>query len=127
MFRPFLYDVSMPSRLKPLVVVVAFLTCLIAVGHGVGPLGFLLVIGDFIPSPIRILGFAAVVILLTSALLSGQPAKTAKAVGVVVALIVWVCFLSYSEPAATTILFSLHFLASIALLFSTRYDLDSVV
>ena len=104
-------------RLHALIVVGAFLSALIAAGHGVGPIGLLLVLGwDYWRGPV-ILGWAAIVVLVVGSLTPGPRAWAITLVGAICTAMSWCAFAVHSEALPATIIYSLPYLLSVAFLF----------
>ena len=98
------------SRKWPWAVIATFMASVVAAGHGVGPIGLLLVMGWKHWLPHVILGWLAVFVLGVGSV-TGAHSSTLLRAGSVLVLLAWVLFQSRSEAFLVSLLFSLPFLA----------------
>ena len=110
----------MTKRWEPLLIAVTFLTCLIFAVHGVIPLAFLFFASLLILTPLGLFCLTAVATLAVASIVSGRARRMLTVIGSVLALIVWVPFLFWSDPILNTAFFSLHFLAGLVYVFLYR-------
>lgn len=109
------------SRLLALLVIGTFVTSFVAAGHGVGPIGLLLVIGWGYWTPVLVLAWTSIVALFAGCLFYGRNARGFIFVGATLASVAWIAFLFMSDSALSTVVFSSHFLVAIILLFRHLY------
>ena len=100
------------SKWKSILIVVTFVTSLIAAGHGIAPVGLVLVFGESIWLPLVIPAWSAIVILTGGLFVRGRPYRLSLLAGTIIAVLAWVVALVMSDSIFSTTLFSLHFLAA---------------
>jgi len=94
-----------------------FVTSFVAVGHGVAPIGFFLLMGWGFWTPILIVAWTAIGVLIAGCLIPGQKSWVFLLAGSILSSLVWVWFLLQSDSVLSTIIFSSHFLIVTAFLF----------
>lgn len=89
----------------------AFLMSAIAIGHGIGPVVFLLAVLTFAANPIAFVAYIGILLLLSSAVFTGRAATLAVLTGSGVSFVVWL-WLLYDSDWNSTILCSAHYFAA---------------
>jgi hypothetical protein len=102
----------MISRWSGPVIAAAFLFSGIAIGHGIGPVGFLLAAGTFFPAWFAFFGWLGVLVLLSGLFLSGRAAMMTFWLGTTISFVVWL-YLLWDSDWQSTILCSVHYFAAI--------------
>lgn len=113
--------ITKASRLLALLVIGTFLTSLVAAGHGVLPVGVLLVFFWGYWSIINVLAWLGMLFLILGCVLPGRAAWRMMLFGAILLTGAWLSFLSLSEPMFSSIVFSLHFLVSVIFLFKNLF------
>lgn len=112
------------SRIKILAIltVLTFLTSLIAIGHGIIPIGLSLAISLSAlvnPNPgdadsgwvtVFVIAWLAIGVLVGSCLLKSRGAWWSALCGAILCGIAWTGFVLYSDPPGTTFVLSAHFI-----------------
>ena len=101
----------MTSRWAGPVIAVTFLTSMIAIGHGIAPLGFLLAVGTSYVTPFALIGWMSVLLLLLGAILSNRAATIVIWIGSATSLAVWL-YLFWDSDWQSTILLSVLYFAT---------------
>src|SRR5688500_13443611 len=101
----------MNSRWAGLVIALTFLMSMIAIGHGIAPLGFLLVLGTFIAAPFALGGLFSITLLLSAAIFPGRAATIIVWIGSGISFLVWL-YLLWDSDWQSTILLSVHYFAA---------------
>ena len=102
----------MNTRWAGPVIAVTFLMSMIAIGHGIGPVGFLLVFGTFTAAPFALAGWLGVSLLLAAAIFPGRPATIMIWTGSGISFVVWL-YLLWDSDWNSTILLSVHYFAAL--------------
>ena len=84
---------------------------MIAIGHGIAPTGFFLVLLTLGLSPYALVGWVTIFLLLLSTVLSGRRATIVVWIGSAISFFAWLWLLVEAEWG-TTILLSAHYLAA---------------
>ncbi len=116
-------------KLLSLFVILAFTTSLTAIGHGVVPIGLVLVWSmtgllsgprdtvDLVWVSIVAISWGAIFVLAAGCFMRGRWASRFILSGAILCSLAWAAFLYQSEAADTTFVFSVHFLFADVLLF----------
>ena len=99
----------MISRWAGPVIAGAFLLSMIAIGHGIAPTGFFLVILTLALSPYALVGWYTIFLLLIASVLSGRTRTIVVWIGSGISFLSWLWLLVEAEWG-TTILLSAHYL-----------------
>jgi hypothetical protein len=101
----------MNSRWAGPVIAVTFITSMITAGHGIAPIGLLLVVLPLAVSPYALVGWIPIFLLLLAALLSGRIATVVVWIGSTISFCGWLWVLVHAEWGMT-ILLSTHYLVA---------------
>jgi hypothetical protein len=100
-------------RLHALLVVGAFLTSIVVAGHGMGPIGLLLVLGwEAWLLPV-LTGWATLIVLTIGCLSTGTRSRGLIAVGAVLTIVAWLACVRQADAVAETIRWSSHYLIAV--------------
>lgn len=99
------------QRILGLIVIGTFTTSLVVAGHGVAPIGLIMIIGWEYWLTVSVMAWAAIAILVVGCLTSGRRAWGFMLAGAILVSLAWLAFLLQSDAILTTIIFSAHFLA----------------
>ena len=101
----------MNSRWAGPVIAITFLTSMIAIGHGIAPTGFILVMLTLALSPYALVGWIAIFLLLLAPALSVRKATIVVWMGSALSFVAWL-WLLYDSDWNSTILLSAHYFAA---------------
>jgi hypothetical protein len=101
----------MNSRWAGPMIAFTFLTSMIAIGHGIAPAGFILVILTLALSPYALVGWIAIFLLLLAMALSVRKATIVVWMGSALSFVAWL-WLLYDSDWNSTILLSAHYFAA---------------
>ena len=107
-------ELKRPSWFLLGALIAAFAVALVAAGHGLGPIGLLLVLGwGYWTAPV-VVGWAAILLLVVGRAGSSSTGSILHRLGGILSLASWALFLSMAEVPSVTMVTSIPYLALLA-------------